>query len=447
MVTGNLARLGEDLARLAVSRPVGRITRASHGMLELAGLADCAALGDQVVIETAVGALPAEIVDLSRNGVLALVDGDGEGVRLGDPALLDGPPELSVDDTWLGRIVDPHGAPLDGRPLLRGHHPRRIRAHAPAAGRRRPLGARLSTGLSVFDTILPIVRGQRIGLFSGSGVGKSTLVARLAAGMEADVVVVALVGERGREVREFAEALLTGSDRPAVVVAATSDRPPLTRRRALWSAMTVAEHFRDRGKHVLLLADSVTRFAEAHREVALTAGETPALRGFPPSVLHLVTALAERAGPGPDDGTGDITALFTVLVAGSDMEEPVADIMRGVLDGHVVLDRGIAERGRFPAVDPLRSVSRSLPGCATEEENGLIATARRLLGAHDRSAIMVQAGLYVPGSDAETDTALAVYPALDRFLAEPSPDGPDGAFERLARCLARARPRAAASTG
>jgi flagellum-specific ATP synthase len=199
--------------------------------------------------------------------------------------------------------------------------------------------------------------------------------------------------------------------------------------------MAVAEHFRDQGLHVLLLADSITRFAEAHREVALAAGESPALRGFPPSLNQAIMALAERAGPGPQTA-GDITAVFSVLVAGSDMEEPVADILRGVLDGHVVMERKIAERGRFPAIDLLRSVSRSLPEAADAAENTLITEARRLLGAWDRAEMMIQAGLYAKGSDPTIDAAMRVWPALDAFLAEDAPaDGVAGSFRRLAAVL------------
>jgi flagellum-specific ATP synthase len=220
----------------------------------------------------------------------------------------------------------------------------------------------------------------------------------------------------------------------AVVVAATSDQSPLVRRRCVFSAMAIAEHFRDQGLHVLFLADSITRFAEAHREVALASGEQGNLRGYPPSTSHQIMGLAERAGPGLE-GAGDITAVFSVLVAGSDMDEPIADILRGSLDGHVVLDRRIAERGRYPAIDVLRSVSRSLPWAATEAENAMIADARKLLGAHDRAALMIQAGLYVAGSDPLVDRAIRVVPALDTFLTEDAPGGVQASFRRLAECL------------
>ena len=294
--------------------------------------------------------------------------------------------------------------------------------------------------------MLPLVQGQRIGLFAGSGVGKSSLLAKLAQGLSADVVVLALVGERGRELREFVETVLgpEGMAR-SVVIAATSDQSPLVRRRCAWTGMAVAEHFRDQGKQVLFLADSITRFAEAHREVALAAGEPPSLRGFPPSTAHMIMSLAERAGHGPE-GAGDITAVFSVLVPGSDMEEPVADILRGVLDGHVVLSRSIAERGRFPAVDLLRSVSRSLPQAASAEENALIAEARRLLGAYDRSEMMIRAGLYAEGSDPVLDQAIHVWPALDAFMARDRQAGVAESFADLAKALEKPPARQAASS-
>lgn len=250
------------------------------------------------------------------------------------------------------------------------------------------------------------------------------------------MVVIALIGERGREVREFVDRVLgkEGMKR-AVVVAATSDQSPMMRRRCAWMAMSVAEHFRDLGRQVLFLADSITRFAEAHREVALASGEAGNLRGFPPSTTQQITSLCERSGPGVGH-SGDITAVFSVLVAGSDMEEPVADILRGVLDGHVVLDRKIAERGRFPAIDILRSVSRALPEAASGEENELILEGRRLLGLYDRSEMMIQAGLYSKGSDASLDHAVDAWPKIDRFLAAPEVVNTHASFEQLSQCLA-----------
>lgn len=424
--------LRAQIAAIPVASAVGRVAEISRGTLRVRGLERLARQGDQVRI----GEIGGEVLQLSADEMVVLANGSPDGLAIGTPVELAGPAEISPDDSWIGRIIDPNGRPLDGKPLFRGPVARPLRIEAPPAAQRRALGARLSTGVAVFDTLLPLVRGQRIGLFAGSGVGKSSLLAKFARGVAADIVVIALVGERGRELREFTERVLgpAGMAR-SVVVAATSDQPALTRRRCAYTAMAVAEHFRDQGLHVLFLADSITRFAEAHREVALAAGESSALRGFPPSLNQAIMGLAERSGPGPKDA-GDITAVFSVLVAGSDMEEPVADILRGVLDGHVVMDRKIAERGRYPAIDLLRSVSRSLPHAASQEENALIAEARRLLGAWDRAEMMVQAGLYTKGSDAMIDAAIKIWPALDAFLAEDAPsDGVTGSFRRLAAVL------------
>lgn len=415
---------------------IGRIAEVGRGTLGVTGLSQGVGLGDRVMIRGLGAALGGEVLRLSQGAITVLPDGSAEGLSIGDAVELVGPAEIAPDDSWVGRIIDPFGRPLDGRPLFRGPKARNLRAPAPAAASRRRLGERLETGVAVFDTLLPLARGQRIGLFAGSGVGKSTLLGKFARGVAADVVVIALIGERGRELREFTDRVLgpEGMAR-SVIVTATSDQSPLVRRRCAWAAMAVAEHFREQGLHVLLLADSVTRFAEAHREVALAGGELASLRGYPPSVSHTIMALAERAGPGPE-GEGDITAVFTVLVAGSDMEEPIADILRGVLDGHVVMDRRIAERGRYPAIDLLRSVSRSLPEAANAAENALISDARRLLGAWDRAEMMIQAGLYAKGSDPMVDQAIRIWPALDAFLAEDAPeDGIAGSFRQLAASL------------
>lgn len=436
MSSAPLSALKDELASVSAIRQVGRVVRAGHGIVRATGLFESAALGDHVWIESRPERLRGEVIELSGELVTILPDGPGDGVRIGDAVVLEGAPSIAPSESWIGRIIDAHGVPLDGRSLPRGPIKQPVRATAPLATGRRRLGNRLATSLCVFDTLLPIVRGQRIGLFSGSGVGKSMLLGQLARGIEADVVVIALAGERGREVREFVETTLGEEGRKrAVVIAATSDQPPLSRRRALWTAMSVAEFFRDLGLHVLLLADSLTRFAEAHREIALAAGEAASLRGYPPSTAHLLMSLAERAGPGRADGVGDITAIFSVLVAGSDMNEPVADIVRGVLDGHVVLSREIAERGRFPAIDILRSVSRSLPDAASVQENSLIQLARRRLGAYDRAELMIQSGLYASGSDPEIDAAIAVWSDLDDYVSLPSPDGPTTAFAELDRRL------------
>ncbi|MCC7320139.1 MAG: FliI/YscN family ATPase [Rubellimicrobium sp.] len=449
-----LDRAREVIRRITPRGAVGLVSAVSAGNLVVGGLSQAARLGDRAEILRDSGPLQAEVIRVSGDEVLLLPEGGTDGVGLGDPVRIVPLPVFAPDDDWIGRVIDPDGRPLDGRPLLPGLAVRSLRADPPPAQGRRALGARLATGYAVFDTLLPLVRGQRIGLFAGSGVGKSTLLAGLARGVEADVTVIGLVGERGRELRHFVEDVL-GADglARAVVVAATSDRAPQIRRRAALAATAVAEHFRDRGLNVLLLLDSVTRFAEAHRETSAAAGEASTLRGFPASTGPAIAALCERAGPG-GRGQGDITAIYSVLVAGSDMDEPVADMLRGVLDGHVVLDRAIAEGGRFPAVDLLRSVSRSLPAAANAHENQLIAEARGHLGTYERAVTMIRAGLYVGGSDPRIDAAIAVQPALEQFLGQRGERGCEASFIALRQALAGARqgaaavrPRGAAQTG
>ncbi|MEN8833220.1 FliI/YscN family ATPase [Pacificibacter sp.] len=430
--------LTSEISTVQTVQRLGRVIKVAGGVIVVKGLSNVAASGDLVEIGQGGDTQVGEVLQMDKDTITVLPDGGADGLCIGDPVAHIGNNEIAPHDTWIGRVIDPFGNALDNRPIFRGPDSRPLRGAPIRPTERRSLGERLETGLSVFNTLLPIVRGQRVGLFAGSGVGKSTLLAQLATGIRADVVVIAMIGERGREVREFVERVLgpEGMKR-AVIVAATSDQSPLVRRRCAWMAMSVAEHFRDNGRHVLFLADSVTRFAEAHREVALATGEAGSLRGYPPSTTHLITSLCERAGPGKD-AAGDITAVFSVLVAGSDMDEPIADILRGVLDGHVILDRKIAERGRFPSIDLLRSVSRALPEAASAEENAILSRARKLMGTYDRSEMMIQAGLYARGSDADVDEAIDCWPKLDTFLAERELHSSKESFERLKNCIENA---------
>ncbi len=431
-------------SKLATIRPVtryGRVIGVDSGSIRIKGLSLHARVGDQITIAADAGdSRGGEVVALAPDEIRAMSYDSPQGVAIGDLVSLDGVSGAAASPSWMGRIVDAFGQPLDGEPLFQGLESAPLHRAPPQAALRRRMGGRLNTGMGLFNTMLPLARGQRIGIFAGSGVGKTTLLADLAKGLEADVVVIGLIGERGRELRDFVEETLgeEGMAR-AVVVAATSDQSPLIKRRAAWMAMATAEAFRDQGKHVLLLLDSITRFAEAHREIALTAGEVPSLRAYPPSTANQIAQLAERAGPGPQ-GAGDITAVFSVLVAGSDMEEPVADITRGVLDGHIVLDRAIAERGRFPAVDVRRSVSRCLPGVANVAENTLINHARRLISSYEKAAPMIQTGLYVKGSDPQVDEAITYWPKLDAFFTRDGFESTDEAFIEFANLMGQADP-------
>lgn len=431
-------------------RREGRVAALSDGGFDVAGLGPFARIGDGVrLTRRAGGAVDGEIVALRRPAggdgaaAIAVVMAFGaiDGAAVGDRVVLCENAAPRPSEAWLGQTLDADGRPSFGPPPAPGLREAALRGAPPCALERRGLGPRLATGHAPLDTVLPICRGQRVGVFAGSGVGKSRLMGALAQRMAADVVVIGLIGERGREVREFVDKTLGAEAmKRAVVIAATSDQPAAVKRRAAWLTLAVAEHFRDAGRDTLLLLDSVTRFAEAHREVALTGGEGAGHGGFPPSTSGVVAGLLERAGPGAErpgpDGRvpGDITAVFTVLVAGSDMDEPVADMTRGMLDGHIVLSRDIAERGRFPAIDVRRSVSRSLPDAASDAENALLREARRLIAAYEQAAPMIQIGLYQPGGDPELDRAVRLWPQLDAFVAEPSAS-PEAAFEQLAEIL------------
>jgi FliI/YscN family ATPase len=318
----------------------------------------------------------------------------------------------------LGRVVDGLGRPIDGQPLPQGLRRVRVDASPPAALERTPIREQLVTGVRAIDALTPIGKGQRIGLFAGSGVGKSTLLGTIAKNAQVDAIVVALVGERGREVGEFLEHSL-GSEarRRATVVVATSDSTALERLRAAQTATALAEALRDDGKHVLLLVDSITRFARAQREVGLAAGEPPARRGYPPSVFAAIPKLVERAGT---SARGAITAFYTVLVEGSDLEEPVSDEVRGTLDGHILLERALAARGHYPPIDVVNSLSRLAPALVTSEHLRMAETLRRSVALDESKRELVSLGAYVKGSDAALDRVLSYRDAIERFLRQPS---------------------------
>ena len=423
----------------AAPSAAGRISAVSGTMISIRGMGRTTRLGDRLSVLSSAPAVTAEVIRLDETVADAVVEGATGGLRVGQLIANLGPTNLRPGLHWIGRVIDPDGTPLDGRPLLPGPVAVDVRRDPPPAHGRRGFGPRLRTGLAAMNTVLPLVRGQRMGIFAGSGVGKSTLLGTLARGVTVDVVVIALVGERGREVRDFVTDILGREGmRRTVVIAATSDRAPQVRRRCAQTATAVAEHFRDEGLQVLLLVDSVTRFCEAHREIAIAAGENSNLRGHPASTAALVAHLCERSGPGAA-GAGDITAIYTVLVAGSDMDEPVADMLRGVLDGHIVLSRDIAERGRFPAIDVPRSVSRSLPQAASRSENKQIAEVRRNLSTHAESEMMIRAGLYQAGSDPALDRAIVLKEPLDRFLSIADKCEPEAHFHQLGKILSETR--------
>ena len=368
--------------------------------------------------------LMAEVVGVRQGLALCLPFGGLDGVRRGARArFLKEEASARPSSAWLGRVIDGLGRPIDGKGALSsGGRAMPLRAAPPPAPLRARLGGRIDFGVKALNAFAPSREGQRLGIFSAAGVGKSELLSMIARGAACDVAVIALIGERGREVREFIEDKLgeEGASR-AVFIVATSDEPAMMRREAAFLAMTVAEYFRAEGAHVLCLLDSLTRIANAQREIGLAAGEPPTAKGYTPSVFSLLPQVLERAGPGLDDGkAGRITGVFSVLVEGDDHDEPVADAARAILDGHVVLDRRIAERGRFPAVDILRTLSRAMPGAVSAEEAGLAAAARRHASAYEDMREMIRIGAYRAGASAEVDRAIDFYPQLERFLNQTS---------------------------
>jgi flagellum-specific ATP synthase len=438
MESAALGDLKRKVAELSFTSSLGRVTSLDGHSIQVSGLQTEVRLGDRLKLTRQDGScLIGEVLRIAPDAVTMLPDEPPHQVALFDRVISIGPTCISPCDAWIGRIIDPYGAPLDHKSIPLGDRIS-IQNTPPSPVLRKPFGPRLETGFHLFNTLLPIVRGQRVGIFAGSGVGKSTLLADLVGQLEADVVVLALVGERGREIRDFTQnALGVAGMKRTIVVAATADTAATTRLHCAQTAMRVAEFFRDQGRHVLLFVDSMTRFAEAHREAAISAGEFPSLQGFPASTPPAVTRLVERAGPGILDA-GDITAIFSVLVAKSDMDEPIADMLRGVLDGHIVLDRSLAERGQFPAVDVLKSVSRALPQAATEMENKVLSIARSLLSVYEDSSALVTAGLYADGSDPNLDQAIKFHKAYQSFAVGMKSQSIRSSFESLALCVRRA---------
>ena len=410
-----------DIEGISTLTRFGRVARIEGLAVEVTGAQGAVSLGGQCRITIGNNKkIPCEVVGFRDGRALVMPLGPLDGITLGARAdFEDCPPSIYPSTAWLGRVVDGFGHPMDGKgPLAQGAVAYPLKAPPPVAIRRGRVGAKLDLGIRALNAFATCCAGQRMGIFSGSGVGKSTLLSMLARNSDADAIVIGLIGERGREVKEFIEDDL-GEEGLArsVVVAATSDEAPLVRRQAAYVAMTVAEQLRDQGLNVLLLMDSVTRFAMAQREIGLSAGEPPASKGYTPTVFAELPRLLERAGPGPDGG-GTITGLFTVLVEGDDHNEPVADAVRGILDGHIVLERAIAERGRFPAINVLKSVSRAMPGCNSETEQSLVLEARKPLTIYEDMAELIRLGAYKAGTNPEVDHAVRLYPQLEAFLAQ-----------------------------
>jgi flagellum-specific ATP synthase len=410
-----------ELERVSSTVTYGRVSHIVGLLVEIEGLQGALSVGDRCrIVGRRDNVVGCEVIGFRDGRALALPFGPIEGVGLGcrvEVSAVD--PAIYPDAGWLGRVVNGFGEPADGKgPLPMGDQAYRVHNRPPPAHARQRIGGKLDLGVRALNAFLSCCSGQRMGIFAGSGIGKSTLLAMIARNTSADVNVIGLIGERSREAREFIEDDLGEEGlRRSIVVVSTSDEGPLVRRQAAYVTLSVAEYFRDKGHSVLCLMDSITRLAMAQREIGLAAGEPPASRGYTPSVFAELPKLLERAGPG-QEGQGNITGLFTVLVEGDDHNEPVADSVRGILDGHIVLDRPIAERGRYPAVNVLRSISRAMPACNSDAENVLVDRVRRLIAAYEDMAELIRLGAYRRGSDPTVDEAIRYYPAIENFLRQ-----------------------------
>jgi flagellum-specific ATP synthase len=416
-LAARLAHADPSAAGPALARE-GVLRRAVGLTLEASGCE--APMGSRCRVETAGGRwVDAEVVGFAGDRTFLMptahLDGLLPNARV-VPSRMQG--EVAVGEGLLGRVIDSDGVPLDGR------GPIRAEGHMGLAGvsinplMREPITRSLDVGVRAINALLPIGRGQRVGLFAGSGVGKSTLLGMMTRFTAADVIVVGLIGERGREVRDFVEATLGEEGlRRSVVVAAPADRPPLARLHGALRATAIAEYYRDQGLHVLLLMDSLTRYAQAQREIGLSVGEPPTTRGYPPSVFAKLPALVERAGNGAD-GRGSITAFYTVLTEGDDQQEPIADAARAILDGHIVLSRRIADSGQYPAIDVEVSVSRVMQDITDAPWRERIRMLKRLMSAYSTQRDLIAIGAYQRGSDPIVDEALARWPAIMEFLGQ-----------------------------
>ena len=418
-----MSRIGTLLSQVETITGVetyGRVAGVRGLMVEIAGPTQAMTVGGRVIIEIGRGrSVVGEVVGFEGDNALALAFGPLDGVRRGCKAIV-GPLVAGVRPTsaWLGRVVNAMGEPIDGKgPLPSGPRLYPFRASPPPAHARQRVGEPLDLGVRAINAFATVCRGQRMGIFAGSGVGKSVLLSMLARNITRGVSVIGLVGERGREVQEFLQDDL-GEEGLArsVVVVATSDESALMRRQAAYLTLALAEHFRDEGGDVLCMIDSITRFAMAQREIGLSAGEPPTTKGYTPTVFAELPRLLERAGPGLDQGA--ITGVFTVLVDGDDHNEPVADAVRGILDGHIVMERAIAERGRYPAINILKTVSRTMPRSTDPAYVETVRQAKQLMATYADMEELIRLGAYRSGSSAEVDRAIRLNPDLEAFLGQ-----------------------------
>ncbi|AQT46653.1 C-terminal [Bartonella choladocola] len=414
----------------------GIVSDVSRVAVAARGLSDDVSLGDNVLIDCGRDMARGEIIRVNEDHVLIKPFDETIVPALNASVFPNGPLTVSPDKSWRGRVVNALGEAIDDLgPIVTGEKKMPVETHAVPALKRARVGKGLRTGVKVIDIFTPLCFGQRIGIFAGSGVGKSTLLAMMTQTDDFDTVVLALTGERGREVRDMLDDTMKGKLSKVVTVVATGDESPMMRRLAPAMATTIAEYFCSLGDNVLLMVDSITRYALAAREVAIAAGEPPVSRGFPPSVFSDLPRLLERAGPGPE-GKGSITGVYAVLVDGDDHNDPIADAIRGILDGHIVLDRAIAAQGRYPAIDIPGSISRLAPHSWTAEQKKLVRSLKEMISRYEETRDLRAMGAYHPGSDPVLDQAVVMVPRIYAAMNQ-SPDTPVSRdpYDDLAKAL------------
>ena len=437
-----LNNLAKNINNLDPVEYEGKVAAVNGLIIEALGPPQAMSLGARAIVEDGRNTR-LEVVGYRDGRALMMPFDSVEGLRAGTKLIFKpSQPVIMPSPAWLGRIINSFAEPIDNKgPLIEGEIPVLVKNTPPPAQDRVRVGERIETGVRALDSFCAICRGQRMGIFAGSGVGKSVLMSMLARGADTDVIVIGLIGERGREVREFIEDSLGEEGlKRSVLVVATSDESSLKRRQAAYTTMAVAEYFRDMGLQVFCLMDSVTRFAMAQREIGLAAGEPPTTKGYTPTVFAELPKVLERSGPGTimENGkAGAITGLFTVLVDGGDMDEPVADAVRGILDGHLVLERAIADRGRYPAINILKSVSRLMPECHTPDERVLIKDAKSAMADFADMEELIRLGAYRIGTDPKIDRAIRLNEPLEAFLSQGKKDRSTFAetFESLKKIL------------